>query len=104
MIKDAPKMKFADQATLQMTTTEIQNLAGNALLIHSSNKNTHVIHNKQTSVEQKTNTARSQNSLLHWKTLLVTASHNFEYIATELLPGKKNIENTSIPHNLKHNT
>jgi hypothetical protein len=52
MIKDAPKMKFADQATLQMTTTEIQNLAGNALLIHSSNKNTQVIHNKQTSVEQ----------------------------------------------------
>lgn len=82
-------MKFAVQATSQMTTKEIQNLADNALLIHSSNKNTQVMHNKQTSVEQKSNTAGSQNSLLHWKTLLVTASHNFEYIAAELLPGKK---------------
>ena len=39
----------------------------------------------QTTVEQKTNTAGSQHSLLHGKTLLVAATHNLEHISLELL-------------------
>ena len=38
-----------------------------------------------TSVKQEANTARGQNSLLHGKTLLVTASHDLENITFELL-------------------
>lgn len=74
-----------------MTTKQIQTFAGNAHQVISSQKqkSTQIIHNKQTSVEQETNTARSQHSLLHWKTLLVTATHYFKHVTPELLQKKK---------------
>jgi hypothetical protein len=44
-----------------------------------------------TPVEQKANTTRSQNSLLHWEALLVTSTHDLEDITLELLQPKKHI-------------
>ena len=46
-------------------------------------------------MEQETNTARSQHSLLHWKTLLVTASHYFKHVTPELLQKKRKIFNAA---------
>jgi hypothetical protein len=42
-----------------------------------------------TPMEQKTNTTRSQNSLLHWEALLVTSTHDLEDITLELLQNKE---------------
>lgn len=42
-----------------------------------------------TPVEQKANTTGSQNSLLHWKALLVTSTHDLEDITLELLQNKE---------------
>jgi len=44
-----------------------------------------------TPVEQKANTTRSQNSLLHWEALLVTSTHDLEDITLELLQTKKHM-------------
>jgi hypothetical protein len=40
-------------------------------------------------VEQQANTPRGEDTLLHGEALLVTASHDLEYIALELLQKAK---------------
>lgn len=40
---------------------------------------------RHTSVHQELHTALSENSLLHWETLLVAASHDLEDIPLELI-------------------
>jgi hypothetical protein len=41
-----------------------------------------------TPVKQKADTSRSQHSLLHWETLLVTPTHDLKDIALEFLQNK----------------
>ena len=43
------------------------------------------IQTTHTPVEQQADTSRTQNTLLHGEALLVTTSHNLEYIALEFL-------------------
>jgi len=47
-----------------------------------------------TSVKQKTDTPWSENSLFHWETLLVTSSHDLEYVSLEFLQIAQNTHNS----------